>query len=112
MDANPSRAEDSVGSSAIRLSPVQRVVLLPLYFYRRFITPYTPSTCRFHPTCSLYAIEAIKTHGIFKGSSLALRRILRCHPWHPGGLDPVPQNLAKPVSKSDTQPDPKPNKGA
>jgi hypothetical protein len=61
-----------------------------IVFYRRFISPLKPPTCRFHPTCSAYALEAIEVHGALYGSWLAIRRILRCHPFHPGGFDPVP----------------------
>ncbi len=58
--------------------------------YRRFISPLFPPTCRFQPTCSQYAIEAIATYGTIKGCWLAVTRVLRCHPFHPGGYDPVP----------------------
>jgi putative membrane protein insertion efficiency factor len=58
--------------------------------YRLLISPLFPPVCRFHPTCSQYAIEAIETFGIVQGSWLALKRILRCHPYHPGGYDPIP----------------------
>jgi putative membrane protein insertion efficiency factor len=59
-------------------------------FYQRAISPLTPPACRFQPTCSEYALIAIKRHGFIRGSWLGLRRILRCHPFHPGGHDPVP----------------------
>lgn len=64
------------------------LLLLPVYFYRGYISPMTPPSCRFVPTCSEYAIEAIKKHGPFKGLYLAVRRILRCHPWGGSGYDP------------------------
>ncbi|QLK86319.1 membrane protein insertion efficiency factor YidD [Staphylococcus sp. 17KM0847] len=65
-------------------------------FYQRFISPLTPPSCRFYPTCSNYAIEAIQIYGIFKGSWLSLKRILKCHPFHKGGFDPVPLKHNKP----------------
>lgn len=59
-------------------------------FYRICISPFTPPSCRFYPTCSSYAREAILTHGALTGLYLALKRIIKCHPFHPGGYDPVP----------------------
>ena len=68
-----------------------RVVLVRLlHFYRRFLSPLLPTACRFYPSCSQYAAEAIERYGVGKGGWLAVRRLLRCHPWHPGGVDPVP----------------------
>ena len=67
-----------------------QLLLLPIYFYRNCISPLTPPTCRFTPTCSQYAIEAIRKHGPFKGVYLAVRRLLRCLPWGGSGYDPVP----------------------
>lgn len=66
------------------------LLLLPIYFYRFVISPMKPATCRFVPTCSMYAIESIKKHGPFRGSILAVKRLLRCHPWGGSGFDPVP----------------------
>ncbi len=66
--------------------------------YRKCISPLLPPMCRFRPTCSVYAIEAIKTHGVISGLYLTFRRLLKCHPFHPGGYDPVPpkKNKKKP----------------
>lgn len=58
--------------------------------YQLLISPFVPPSCRFHPTCSHYAIEALQKHGPIRGLWLAIHRIARCHPWHPGGHDPVP----------------------
>jgi hypothetical protein len=66
------------------------LLMLPIRFYRKFISPFTPPSCRFTPTCSEYAIEAITKHGPFKGTWLAIKRVLRCHPWGGSGYDPVP----------------------
>ncbi len=68
----------------------RRVAVLPIRFYRRFISPWTPPTCRFRPSCSAYGEEAILVHGLFKGTLLTTWRILRCQPLCRGGLDPVP----------------------
>ncbi|MCX2727640.1 membrane protein insertion efficiency factor YidD [Thermomicrobium sp. 4228-Ro] len=67
-----------------------KVALLLIRFYQRFISPGLPAACRFYPTCSEYGYEAIARYGIIKGGVLTLRRVLRCHPFHPGGYDPVP----------------------
>jgi len=58
--------------------------------YQRFISPALPPSCRFYPSCSQYALEAVTRHGALKGGWLAARRLARCHPFHPGGFDPVP----------------------
>ncbi|GAA1249940.1 hypothetical protein GCM10009609_11670 [Pseudonocardia aurantiaca] len=71
-------------------APVARALIGALRFYQRWISPALPPTCRFYPTCSAYAIEALQVHGPLRGSWLTVRRLLRCAPWHPGGIDPVP----------------------
>jgi putative membrane protein insertion efficiency factor len=63
---------------------------LPVLLYRATLRRVLPNVCRFHPSCSTYALEALRVHGPFRGMALAAGRILRCHPLHPGGLDPVP----------------------
>lgn len=69
---------------------MKKFFIFPIRFYQRYISPMLPPACRFTPTCSQYAIEAIEKYGIFKGLYLAIRRILRCHPWGGSGYDPVP----------------------
>lgn len=71
-------------------NPVSRVLIGAIRLYKTLLSPMLPSSCRFQPTCSVYAIEAIENHGALRGSILAIRRIGRCHPLHPGGYDPVP----------------------
>ena len=66
------------------------LLIYPIKFYRKFISPYLPPACRFSPTCSQYALQALEKYGALKGGWLALRRILRCNPLHKGGYDPVP----------------------
>ena len=68
----------------------RKIFLLPVYFYKLCISPMTPPVCRFTPTCSQYAVEAVLKHGIFKGSWLAIKRICRCRPGGGSGYDPVP----------------------
>lgn len=69
---------------------MKKLFLFLIRFYRRHISPLKQPCCRFIPTCSQYALEAIEKYGALKGSWLALRRLLRCHPFHKGGYDPVP----------------------
>lgn len=66
------------------------ILLLPIRFYRGYISPLTPPSCRFIPTCSEYALLAIQKHGPFRGLYLIIRRMSRCHPWGGSGYDPVP----------------------
>ncbi|WP_017001128.1 membrane protein insertion efficiency factor YidD [Mammaliicoccus lentus] len=69
---------------------MKKLFIKLIRLYQRYISPLTPPTCRFHPTCSNYAIEAISEYGVLKGTWFAIKRILKCHPFHPGGFDPVP----------------------
>jgi putative membrane protein insertion efficiency factor len=71
------------------VSMIKFLVLALIKLYRKFISPLKPPTCRFVPTCSEYALQAITKYGLIKGGSLAIKRILKCHPFHPGGYDPV-----------------------
>ena len=72
-----------------RLAPRRWLAAL-IRAYQRFLSPALPPSCRFHPSCSQYALEAVTRYGALRGSWLAARRLARCHPFHPGGFDPVP----------------------
>jgi len=69
---------------------MKRLLQLPIRLYRWLLSPMIGSNCRYHPTCSAYALEAIENHGAWRGSWLSVRRICRCHPWGGAGYDPVP----------------------
>ena len=72
------------------MSPLAHLAALPVRAYRLFFSPWVGHGCRFQPTCSAYALEALRRHGAIRGSWLATRRILRCHPWGGDGYDPLP----------------------
>jgi putative membrane protein insertion efficiency factor len=73
-----------------RATPLARLLMLPIRAWR-LLSVHLPPRCRFHPSCSQYALEALTLYGAGRGSWLAIRRVSRCHPWHDGGLDPVPR---------------------
>jgi putative membrane protein insertion efficiency factor len=92
---------DRNGADRSRVSPapdgisaVARLLIVLVAGYRKVISPLMAPRCRFYPSCSAYALEAIQVHGAGRGSWLAIRRLSRCHPFHPGGLDPVPPSKA------------------
>jgi putative membrane protein insertion efficiency factor len=81
---------DDPAPQPVRPSLPARPLLFLVRIYRTWISPVLPPSCRFEPSCSAYALEALTVHGAFRGIWLTLRRLLRCGPWHPGGWDPVP----------------------
>jgi len=83
----------AAGQDPGRLSPAGFVLVGLLTVYRRFVSPLLGARCRFYPSCSAYALEAVQLHGAMKGSWLAVRRLSRCHPFHAGGIDPVPGSV-------------------
>jgi hypothetical protein len=74
---------------------IARLLVLLVKFYQTFIGPGLPRACRFHPSCSVYAVEALTRHGAARGGWLTMQRISRCHPFHAGGVDPVPELRAR-----------------
>lgn len=77
------------------MSPLAHLLSAAIRVYRRVLGPLLPRSCRFEPTCSSYALEALRIHGAVRGSALALKRIARCHPWNPGGIDRVPEKIER-----------------
>ena len=75
------------------MTPLARLLSAAIVAYRRYVSPALPARCRFYPSCSAYALEAVAKHGAFRGAGLAIWRLLRCHPFHPGGFDPVPDPI-------------------
>jgi hypothetical protein len=75
---------------AARPTLLARLLVLPIEGYRRLISPFLGQRCRFTPSCSAYAVDALRVHGAARGLWLAVRRVARCHPWNPGGSDPIP----------------------
>ena len=73
----------------------KKIVIGFIRFYQIVISPLKPPSCRFYPTCSHYGLEAVQRHGALKGGWLAIKRIVKCHPFHPGGMDPVPDEWRK-----------------
>lgn len=74
---------------------MKRILKGPVILYRKVISPLKPPTCRFYPTCSEYALQALEVHGALRGSYLTVKRIVKCHPFHPGGIDHVPEKKEK-----------------
>jgi putative membrane protein insertion efficiency factor len=86
------------------VTPARAIFVLPIRLYQRVISPLVPARCKYHPSCSAYAVQAVQTYGILRGSVLAAWRLLRCNPWSLGGYDPVSaQTLFRPPP-----PDPRP----
>ncbi|WP_153462615.1 membrane protein insertion efficiency factor YidD [Sediminibacillus terrae] len=70
---------------------MSRLFILFIKLYQKIISPLKPPTCRFYPTCSQYGLESLQRFGVLKGGLLTIKRLLKCHPFHPGGIDPVPE---------------------
>jgi putative membrane protein insertion efficiency factor len=93
-DQSTARCLESLsGAASTGIGPVgdtmRKAVIASLRFYKRFLSPYLPSACRYQPTCSEYMLEAVSKYGVPRGVSLGIRRLLRCHPFRQGGFDPV-----------------------
>ena len=82
--------DDQLASRNVSVSPLAWLAIAPIRFYQRAISPLLPPSCRYHPTCSQYTLEALRRYGLFRGGWMGLKRIMRCHPFRSGGYDPVP----------------------
>lgn len=80
---------------------IRNVLAVGVRFYQQCVSPFLPASCRYYPTCSQYMVEAIGVHGTLRGTMLGIRRILRCHPFRPGGFDPVPAARHEPSARQD-----------
>jgi putative membrane protein insertion efficiency factor len=89
-EAHPQSPSEPGGKNRPAPGSLSRLAIFLIHGYRYLVSPWVGNQCRFYPSCSHYAEEAINTHGFIKGGYLTGRRLLKCHPWHPGGLDPVP----------------------
>ncbi|MBI4710403.1 MAG: membrane protein insertion efficiency factor YidD [Nitrospirae bacterium] len=74
---------------------MKTIVIIIINFYKRYFSPFLPASCRFHPSCSAYSLEAVRKYGVLKGLSFSAKRIVKCHPFHPGGYDPVESDSQK-----------------
>lgn len=86
---------NGMGTATPSPSVAARPLIVIIRFYQRWISPALPPSCRFYPSCSAYAAEALAVHGVVRGSWLATLRLFKCGPWHPGGVDPVPPRRAR-----------------
>jgi len=87
------------------MNPVTWLLVMLIRAYQLLVSPLLGPTCRYYPSCSAYAVEALRVHGAVRGSWLAVRRLLRCHPWSPGGVDHVPPRRAHAHEPSPTRPE-------
>ena len=82
---------------------MKKIFILLIRLYQKFISPLFPAKCRYYPTCSQYTLEAIQEYGVIKGPYLGIKRILRCHPFHEGGYDPVPKRKIKDLEEKEKE---------
>jgi len=92
VNPHPSPRAAEPARESLRAGLFVRVLSVPIRVYRYLISPMLPPRCRFYPSCSAYALEALSRHGALRGGWLATRRLCRCHPWNPGGVDLVPES--------------------
>jgi uncharacterized protein len=100
--AHAAEGRRAAAAAGRKPSAAARLLAVAVVGYQRFVSPLLGPHCRFYPSCSAYALEAVRVHGAARGSWLAVRRLSRCHPFHPGGLDPVPP--ARTATAADAEP--------